>query len=157
MKVILLQDVSGVGQKGGVKDVSDGYALNFLFPKKLAEQATKEKFAAHEAARELEAKKRVHEMHELATTVQSLEGGRIEITARATEKGGLFKAIGAEDIARAVQSQKQKTVPLETIQLNKPLKEVGEHPVVIVSGNARAHVTIVVSAEGRSSFGGKAA
>src|SRR3989344_1841064 len=115
MKVILLQDVSGVGQKGSVKDVSDGYALNFLFPKRLAEQATKEKLIAYETERERETEKRAREMEALAGTVQSLEVARIEIVARATEKGGLFKAIGPEDIARALQIQKEKAVPVEVV------------------------------------------
>ncbi len=157
MKVILLKDVVNVGQKGSVKEVSDGYAQNFLIARGLAEQATAEKIAALQSAQEREEKARVQELAALGALVQSLEGKKVELQVRATEKGGLFKAIGASDIARTIKEQTEKNIPVEGIKLSKPIKEVGEHAVELVSGDARAHVTVVVSAEGRSSSGGKAA
>ena len=146
MKVIFLKDVGGVGQRGTIKDISDGYAQNFLIPNGLAEQATAEKITSHQKAQEQETATRAKEMETLETSVKSLEGGRIEITVRATEKGGLFKAIGAADIVRAIREQKEKEVPAENVELEKPIKEVGEHPVSIGAGKAKARLTVVVKA-----------
>ena len=146
MKVIFLKDVGGVGQRGTIKDISDGYAQNFLIPNGLAEQATTEKITAHQKAQERETETRAKEAETLETSVKSLEGGKIEITVRATEKGGLFKAIGVADIVRAVREQKEKEVPAENVELEKPIKEVGEHPVSIGAGKAKARLTVVVKA-----------
>lgn len=145
MKVILLKDVAKVGQRGTIKDVADGYAQNMLIARGLAEQATPEKIVAHEAARKRHEAEEAKEAQALAVTIQTLEGKRIEITARATEKGGLFKSLGAKDIVRAL-GEKGSMVPVETVQLEKPLKEVGEHKILIASGNVRAHVNVFVKA-----------
>lgn len=145
MKVILLKDVAKVGQQGTVKEVSDGFAENMLIARGLAIQATPEKIAAHEAKRKLEEAEEVKVAQALAKTIQALEGKKVEIKVRATEKGGLFKALGAKDIAHALEGQGSK-VPVEVIQLEKPLKEVGEHKMLIVSGEVRAHVTVLVKA-----------
>ena len=146
MQVIFLKDVGGVAQKGSVKSVSDGYAQNFLIPQGLAEQATPEKITARKALEERETAKRAEEAKALETSVQAVEGARVEIKARATEKGGLFKAIGAADIARALHEQKEREIPIPSILLEKPLKEVGEHPVDISGGMAKAHISVVVKA-----------
>ena len=144
MKVIFLKDVGGVGQKGKVKEVSDGYALNFLIPHGAAEQATPEKIAKHNALQEQENAKKAAAEQALATTIQSLEGAVIEIKSRATEKGGLFKSIGAADIARAIVEQKKRDIPVASIMLEKPLKEVGEHKIIVKTEKAKAHVTVAV-------------
>lgn len=145
MKVIFLKDVGGVGQRGGVKEVSDGYAQNFLIPNGSAEQATPEKVKALEAALKKQAVEKEEEAAAREKIVQGLNGTRIEIAARATEKGGLFKAIGAKDIARALANV-GSNISEDSIHLSKPLKEVGEYEVDVASGNARAQLTIVVKA-----------
>ena len=146
MKVIFLKDVGGVGQRGTIKDISDGYAQNFLIPNGLAEQATAEKITAHQKAQERETETRAKEAETLETSVKSLEGGKIEITVRATEKGGLFKAIGVADIVRAVREQKEKEVPAENVELEKPIKEVGEHTIKITFGEVKVEITLAVIA-----------
>ncbi|HCM43952.1 MAG: LSU ribosomal protein L9P [Candidatus Kaiserbacteria bacterium GW2011_GWC2_49_12] len=143
MKIILLKDVRGVGQRGEIKDVADGYVQNMLIPRGLVEQATPEKLAAHEAAMARETHARALEREKIETTIKSLEGKRVEIGARATEKGGLFKAIGAKDIVLAL-GKEGSVVPEEYVQLKKPLKEIGEHTVELTFGDARARVTVVV-------------
>ena len=143
MKIILLKDVRGVGQRGEIKDVADGYVQNMLIPRGLVEHATPEKLAAHEAAMARETHARALEREKIETTIKSLEGKRVEIGARATEKGGLFKAIGAKDIVLAL-GKEGSVVPEEYVQLKKPLKEIGEHTVELTFGDARARVTVVV-------------
>ena len=146
MKIILLKDVAKVGQHGSVKEVADGYALNFLIARGLAIQATPEKIATHEAAqkREEEARERAHAA--LVAAVQSLEGARIEIIVRATEKGGLFKSITAADIARAIQDQKGITLSEDIIDLSKPIKEIGENKITLALPDAKANLTFAVVA-----------
>ncbi len=145
MKVILLKDVSKVGQQGTVKEVADGFAENMLIARGLAVQATPEKIAAYEKNRKIEEAELAKKMEVLAKSIQGLEGKKVEIVARATEKGGLFKALAAKDIAHAFEGQGSK-IPLENIQLEKPLKTVGEHKVLVVSGKVQAHITVAVKA-----------
>ena len=116
MKVILLKDVGGVGQHGTVKDVSDGYALNFLIARGLAVQATPEKIAAFEIAQKREVEIREQERIVLVKSVQGLEGTRIELKVRATEKGGLFKAVTVVDIIKLLNVD----IPENAVQLEKP-------------------------------------
>ena len=145
MKIILLKDVRGVGQRGEVKDVADGYVQNMLIPRGLVEQATPEKLAAHEAVMAREAQARALEREKNEMTIKALEGKRIEITARATEKGGLFKAVGTKDIVLALHKE-GSIVSEENVQLKKPLKEVGEHSIELTFGGTRARMTVVVKA-----------
>src|SRR3989344_4277855 len=146
MKILLLKDVAKVGQRGSVKEVADGYALNYLIPNSLAIQATPDKIAAHAAAQKKEEEGREMEHRAVATSVQSVEGVRIIIAARATEKGGLFKSITAADIAKAVLDQRRIKLPAEAIVLAKPIKEVGEHLITIRVSNAEAHLTLSITA-----------
>ncbi len=146
MKVILIKDVAKVGQHGTIAEVADGYALNFLIARGLAIQATPEKLAAHEAAQKREVGARDREREALVKAIQGLEGSRVEITARATEKGGLFKSITAADIAKAILDQKRVHVSQELIMLPKPIKETGEHSISIASGDAKAHFTLSIAA-----------
>lgn len=148
MKIILLKDVGGVGRHGEVKDVSDGYALNHLIPNGFAEQATKEKIASHASAMKKETEAREKEQQALTANLQSLEGARIELSARATEKGGLFKSLGAADIQKAIREQERIDIPVATISLEKPLKELGEHEVELKTPDAKARLTVVVKKTG---------
>ncbi|MDO8514125.1 MAG: 50S ribosomal protein L9 [bacterium] len=146
MKVILLKDVAKVGQHGAVKEVSDGYGLNFLIARGLAVQATPEKIAAHATAQKREEEAREEATKALRVAIQSLEGARIEISARATEKGGLFKSIVARDVANAISEKKGVHLLIEAIQLEKPIKETGEHAIDIVSGDAKARINLAITA-----------
>ncbi|OGG55952.1 50S ribosomal protein L9 [Candidatus Kaiserbacteria bacterium RIFCSPHIGHO2_02_FULL_55_20] len=144
MKVIFLKDVAKVGQHGTMKDVADGYALNFLIPQGLAVQATPDKVAAHLAAQKREGEAKEQHNKAITEAVHSLNGARVEMTARATEKGGLFKSITAADIVKAIQEQKRVSIPVETIALAKPLKEVGEHPIHIAFEKAKVEMVLAI-------------
>ncbi len=146
MKVILIKDVAKVGQHGTVKEVADGYALNFLIARGLAIQATPEKMAAHEMAqkREVEARERDHVA--LVKAIQSLEGARVEITARATEKGGLFKSITVSDIAKTILNKKGIKIQEEVIVLQKPIKQTGESKITLALPDVKAKITLAVIA-----------
>ena len=146
MKVIFLKDVAKVGQHGTMKEVADGYALNFLIPRGLAIQATPDKVAAHLTAQKREGEAREQQNKATSEAVHSLKGIRIEIHAKATEKGGLFKSITAADIVKAIHEQRKVNIPVETIALAKPIKEVGEHTIKITFGEVKVEITLAVIA-----------
>lgn len=146
MKVIFIRDVGGAGRMGEVKEISDGYALNFLIPHGLAAQATKEALAAHEKRAAQVSAAKAQESAALAENIRSLEMAHIELKVRATEKGGLFKSIGGKEIVAACATQKGITLPESVVQLKKPIKETGEHTVILEGGGARASFALVVSA-----------
>ena len=146
MKVILTRDVGGVGRAGEVKEIADGYVMNFLIPRGLAEQATPEKIASHAKKRaELTAQKEKDE-EKLKGVVQSLMGARIELKLRATEKGGLFKAVGPKEIAQALKEQKDVTLPVETIHPLEPIKTIGDHVIKISAAGAESELMLKVTA-----------
>lgn len=147
MKVILLKDVGGVGKKGDIKEVKDGYALNLLIPQRLAEQATKEKKALHEAEQKKHADARAAAEAALGSLIKSLQGERIEMKLRATEKGGLFKSVGAEEIASAILAQKRARIPADSIELKLPIKTTGEHPVSLSGAGAKAEIVFAILAQ----------
>src|SRR6185437_6045292 len=144
MKVILLKDVRGVGMHGEVKNVADGYAINKLFPQKLAEAATEEKIKKYAEMRaQHEADLQKEEEH-TANKVKSLNGKKVTIKAKATEKGGLFKAIGEKEVAKAILGEHSLEIPVELMTIEEPIKTTGEHNVKLESKSAKAALTVVV-------------
>lgn len=138
MKVLFLKDVGGVGQAGTIKNVADGYAMNFLIARGMAVQATPEKIAAHSAATKKQEETRAREQEALAKAVQALEGTSVEMKVRATDKGGLFKSITVSDIQKALKS----AIPESAILLSKPIKEIGEHPIKIKTAGVSAEIIL---------------
>ncbi|MDQ5961094.1 MAG: large subunit ribosomal protein [Patescibacteria group bacterium] len=144
MKVILRADVKGVGKKGELKNVSDGYAVNALFPKKLAIPATKESVRQLELEGE---KKRRDEEKKIALEKESAKKiSEMTITLiRKAEKGKLFGAIHEGDIVDALAKQGM-TIDRKHIILEKHIKEVGSYPVEVrFAFGAKAVFTVVVS------------
>ncbi len=131
---------------GDVKNVADGYARNFLFPQKLAEPATEDK------VRELESKKKEHEAAlekeeaELTDKIMKLRGKKVVLSARATEKGGLFKAIAAKDVARAIKAEHDTDIPEEMLEIAEPIKTIGEHTALLKSKTQKVELTVAVVA-----------
>jgi large subunit ribosomal protein L9 len=146
MKVILLQYVDGLGKAGDIKEVKNGYGLNFLLPEGLAELATPqtikqaEKFIA----------KRAKEFEALATDLKAaataLEGQRITIKTKA-EGNKLFGSVGREEIAAALKVA-GKSVEVKMIVLDKPIKEIGTFAGTVNFGHGiKAAFEVIVEAE----------
>lgn len=131
MKVILLKDVRKIGRKYEVKEVSDGYALNFLIPQKLAEVSTESamKRLNNFKFRE-EGERRIRE-DLLIKNIKSLDGLTIEIAETANDKGHLFKGVHQAELVAEIKKQTELDLAPEYIILEKPLKEVGEHVVEV--------------------------
>jgi large subunit ribosomal protein L9 len=148
MKVLFVKDVGGVGRRGEIKEVADGYAMNHLIANGSAVQATADKVKAHAEAQQKDQAAREQEQQMLTAHVQSLQGARIEIAVRASEKGGLFSSLNVTDIQKAIKSQKQIDIPMNSIELEKPIKEIGERQVEIKTAGAKAGLIIVVKRSG---------
>lgn len=132
MKVILLQNIPGTGQKGEVKNVANGYARNFLFKKGLARQATGALIKELELQRKKEIKTAEKELSENQKLASSLDGREIEIKAKTSEGGKLYAAISANDIAKEIKIQLGREVDSKKIEIGNPIKEVGEHKVRVL-------------------------
>lgn len=147
MKVILLQDVRKVGKKHEVKNVADGYALNFLIPNKLAEAATDSAMKKVENAKIKEAAEKKIKEDLLMKNLKGLSGITVEIKESANEKGNLFKGVHSEEIVKALKEQGHLDLLPEYIVLEKPIKDVGEHEidVTVQSKTVKFKVNIIAA------------
>lgn len=129
MKLVLLQDVKNIGKKGALVDVADGYARNFLLPKKLATPATEGVMRSlDKEASDLKAKK-LREKEQAQELAEKLEASPVQMPVRVGENGKLFGAITSSDIVDAVKKQFNHALDKKTLQLKDPLKSLGEHLV----------------------------
>jgi large subunit ribosomal protein L9 len=143
MKVILIKDVAKIGRRGEQVEVPDGYALNQLIPKKMAEPATVinlKRFAQRQAT--VVATKEA-DRAEYAAAKASLLAHVPVIKVEANDKGHLFKAVSAEDISEAARVV-GIVLPVAMIKIARPIKEVGKHEVELVGKEETSTFTIEV-------------
>ena len=131
MKVILLQNVPGTGEKGDIKDVTDGYARNFLIKKNLAKPATTDIVNKLQAQEKKKAKLMEGELKESQQVTSKIDGAEIEILAKTSDGGKLCSAVGAAKIAQEIKRQLGYTIKPGQIELKKAIKECGEFEVKI--------------------------
>ncbi len=143
MKVIFLKDVKNVGKKFDVKNVSDGYARNFLFPQNLAKIATEEAVINLEAQKMAIAKEEEETKSELITLAKNLENKEFEFKIKTGDKGEVFGSITKNDIEKSI------AVPGDIeILLDKPIKKLGERRVEVNLGKGiRAEIRVLVVSE----------
>ncbi|PIZ69745.1 MAG: 50S ribosomal protein L9, partial [Candidatus Portnoybacteria bacterium CG_4_10_14_0_2_um_filter_44_20] len=130
MKIILLKDVQKLGQKNEAKDVADGYARNFLFPRKLAIAATENALKKLELEREQQKELAEKELETAQATVEKLEGAEIEIRAKVDKSKNLYAGIGAQQIIKAL-NDKNFDLKNGRVKIEDQIKELGEKEVVI--------------------------
>ena len=148
MKVILTQDVAKVGKSGEMKQVSDGYATNFLIPQKLAVPAAGGAYRAwqHDIASREDKRKREREESEIAAT--RIGSTTLTMGVKVGEGGKLYGSITSKDIADAL-ARRGITVDRHKIDLDEPLKTLGTYKVAIkVFTGLTPEVTIVVEPKG---------
>lgn len=131
MKIILLKDVSKVGKRYDIKDISDGYAVNLLIPRGLAISATPDAVKRIEIERlREEGEKKVHQ-ELLLKNLSELDGVTVTITEKANEKGHLFAAVHKPEIVSAIEKQTRLQIDPDNIELDKHIKEIGIHEISI--------------------------
>lgn len=147
MKVILTSDVAHVGKKYDIAEVAPGYARNFLFPKGVAEAVTKanaRKIADIQKRRETEKK---HQEESLLKVFKGIMDAKVAFTRKANEQGNLFAGVTAEEIAEALGSTLGVAVEPSLIEMDKPLKHVGDHELTVELRDKRAVFTVSITAE----------
>jgi large subunit ribosomal protein L9 len=127
MKVLLLEDVKGSGKKGEVINVSDGYARNFLLPRKMAEPADAQAINAANIQKSAAQHRRFTAGIKARETAQALEGHTIHVKARVGENGKLFGTVSGKEIAAALKEQKGVDVDKKKISVD-PIRALGEYP-----------------------------
>ena len=148
MKVILQQDVKGQGKKGQLVEVAEGYARNFLLPRKLAVPATA---AAMNTMRLQEKAKRAEEARLRAEAVENaekLKNAPVKIAARAGANGKLFGAVTAKEIAEGLLNQHSIELNKQKIVLDEPIKSYGSYELKVKLGfEITGTLYVVVSEE----------
>ena len=127
MKVILMQDVKSIGKKGELKEVSDGYARNFLLPRKLAKEANAQamnEFKNAEAAKEYKVKVETEKAQDNA---KALSGKTVKISAKAGQNGKLFGSVTAKELAEEIGRQYGVEVDKRKIVLENDIKAFGTY------------------------------
>jgi len=131
MKVILTKDVPKLGIKYDVKEVSAGYARNFLFSRGLAEQATDKILKSVEIKKKQASQEKEISQDILEKNLVAIDGLRLTAEEKANEKGHLFAGVHKEEIVKILKEQKHVEIPPELIELEHPIKEIGEHKIKV--------------------------
>ena len=148
MKVILQQDVKGQGKKGELIDVSDGYARNFLLPRKLAVQATQENMVVMKQQEKARQKKLETEKAAALEVASKLEGVQVMIQARAGSTGGkLFGSVTSKEISEALLEQHGIEIEKNKIVQEEPIKTFGPYEIKCKLGYEIAGVIHVLVTE----------
>ena len=147
MKVILLADIAKIGRKYEVKEVSSGYAQNFLFPRKLAEIANKAKIKNAEILIKRNEGERKLKEELLSKNLDSLKGVKITMSGKANKEGHLFQGIHKEEIAEALQKDAKIDIDSNMIELSHPIKSVGDHEITVIAGDNKEVFKLEVNGE----------
>lgn len=132
MQVIFIKNLKGVGKEHDVKNVADGYALNFLLPKGYAVIANQQSLAKIQQEKEqklIQEKQEVENLEQLLSTLKKIKSLTLDGNTHTKEK--LYKAIHLQEIISALQKQHNLFVPKHLFHLKQPIKEMGEHVVII--------------------------
>lgn len=131
MRIILTKNVPGLGNKGEVVDVADGYARNYLLPRSLGVKATRGAMKQAEALQRAREEMVRKAMNDAEIITQALAGQRVVVAARSADEGKLFGSIGVRDIAEAIEKFTGVAVDQESIDLAAPIKEIGLHEITV--------------------------
>ena len=131
MKVILLDNIKGVGKKDQIINAADGYAKNFLFPKNLAIEASKENLAKLQAKQNAVQFKKNTEKEEAEKTAEKLKTIELQIKVKAGENGKIFGGVTAKEISENLKTQCNIEVDKKKIMLEETIKNLGTQNVEI--------------------------
>ena len=131
MKVILLQDVKALGKKGEVVNVNDGYARNFILPKKLGVEANGKNLNDLKLQKNNEAKVAQEHLDAAKKLAEELKAGKVVLTMKVGEGGRTFGSVSSKEIAEAVKEQMLLNLDKKKIQLKEQIKTLGTHIVSV--------------------------
>ena len=129
MKVIMMQDVKGQGKKGQLVDVSDGYARNFLLPKKLAVIATAENVNTMKQQEKARKAQEAAEKAEAEAVAKQLESITVKVAAKAGDGGRLFGAVTSKEISECLNAQTGLAIAKAKLVLDEPIKACGTYKI----------------------------
>ena len=150
MKVILLQDIQGTGKKDQILEISDGYARNYLLPRKMAKEATAEAVNALEKSKGADRHRQEVRRQEAEVKARELKGKVVQLEVKGGENGKLFGSVTTDQIAAALKAQHGVDVDRRKLELEEPIKTAGQFFVnlKLVAGiNTRMIVNVRVAAK----------
>lgn len=131
MEVILIQDVKTLGKKGEIVKVNDGYARNYILPKKLGLEATKQNLYDLQLQKAAEEKRQKEILEEAREYGKKLESLTVKVTIKAGEGGKTFGSISSKEIAVALKEQYQLELDKKKLQLSDTIKNAGSYTVMV--------------------------
>lgn len=129
MKVILLQDVKEIGKKDDIVNVSDGYARNFLFPRKWAMEATENAIKVVERKREAERRKEAEARAAAEQTAAKLKNKVVILKVKCGEKGRLYGSVTAQEVADAIKAGYDVEVDKRKVEIKEAVRQLGDYEV----------------------------
>ncbi len=154
MKVILIQDIPGVGKKWDVKKIKGGYARNYLLPANLAVLATPKTIKDAELKKGQEAQKKAIQENLLEKSLDSLKDFVLVIERKTNEKGHLYDAVDVKEIAKLLTekfppkadqpSTEKSEISPENIKIEKPIKETGKYEIAVAKGDRQVSFEIEI-------------
>lgn len=145
MKVILLQDVKSIGKKGELINASEGYAKNFLLPRKLGVEATKGNLNDYELKQKSEEKRRQDELESAQRVAEELKECVVTISVKTGGNGKLFGSVTNKEVADAIVEQTKLDIDKKKVSIGDPIKMVGERIAVVkLHPKVAAEVTIKI-------------
>ena len=148
MKVILLENVKSLGKKGEIVNVNDGYARNFILPKKLGVEATGKNLNDLKLQKNNEKKVAQDNLDAAKELAAELSAGKVELAIKVGEGGRTFGSVSSKEIAVAVKDQMQLDIDKKKIQLKESIKSLGTHIVTVkLHPEVSAELKVVVKEE----------
>ena len=148
MKVILLENVKSLGKKGEIVNVNDGYARNFILPKKLGVEATGKNLNDLKVQKNNEKKVAQENLDAAKELAAELSAGKVELAIKVGEGGRTFGSVSSKEIAVAVKDQMQLDIDKKKIQLKESIKSLGTHIVTVkLHPEVSAELKVVVKEE----------
>ena len=145
MEVILLQDVKSLGKKGEIVKVNDGYARNFIFPKKLGVEKTDKALHELKLQKAAEEKRQQEILEEAQALAKDIEAGSITLKIKAGEGGRTFGSVSTKDIAVALKEQLKLEIDKKKLQLADPIRNFGTYHVPVrLHPKVTADITVKV-------------
>ncbi len=147
MKVILTESIDSIGQIGDLVNVAPGYARNYLFPKGLALEASGKNVRELEHKKRLLAQKKEKVRQEMLSFAEKLNGVTLKMRRKVSEEDKLYGSVSGTDVAKALEDMGHN-VERKAIQLDQPIKQIGEFSVVIrIDAQISATIRVVIEKE----------